>query len=117
MSYHKKKIEVELLEEAKSYFDNQNIKIQKKILVLFDKTSIRLKGEWFKPLGDGIWEFRARDHQKFYRILAFWDKTGKEKTLIMATHGFDKKTNKTPKNQIGRANRIREQYFLEKENK
>ena len=31
MGYHKKKIEVELLEEAKTYFDTQNLKIQKKL--------------------------------------------------------------------------------------
>ena len=83
--------------------------------MVFDKTSMGLRGNWFKPLKDGIWEFRARDHQKFYRMLAFWDKTGKESTLIMATHGFDKKSNKTPKSQIVRAKKIREQYFIDKQ--
>ncbi|MBK9256634.1 MAG: type II toxin-antitoxin system RelE/ParE family toxin [Saprospiraceae bacterium] len=32
----------------------------------------------------------------------------------MATHGFDKKTNKTPKSEIKRAESIKEAYFLNK---
>jgi len=86
------------------------------MFVSFDKTKFGLKGHWFKSIGNGIWEFRCRDHQKFYRILAFWDNTDKIETLILATHGFDKKSNKTPINQIERAKRIRKDYFEKKNN-
>jgi phage-related protein len=44
--------------------------------------------------------------------LAFWDKTDSEQTLVLATHGFIKKTQKTPRNEIERA---RITYFKEKE--
>ena len=30
-------------------------------------------------------------------FFAFWDKSGKKETLVLATHGILKKTNKTPK--------------------
>ena len=111
MKEFKKKIKVELLEEANNYFETLNDKVKSKFFVAFDKTQIGLKGQWFKSIGSDIWEFKTRDHQKFYRILAFWDKSQTTETLILATHGFDKKSNKTPRNQIERAKRIRKDYF------
>ena len=51
---------------------------------------------------------------KQIRLLAFWDKTEKEETLVVATHGFIKKTQKTPKSDIEKAEKIRKQYFKEK---
>ena len=65
---------------------------------------------------DGIYEFRQRDHQKFHRIFAFWDSEEKE-TLIVATHGIDKKTNKTPPKEIKKAEQLKKKYFETKNNK
>ncbi|HEX9650050.1 MAG TPA: hypothetical protein VGA21_05785 [Cyclobacteriaceae bacterium] len=48
------------------------------------------------------------------RLLAFWDKTDNKKTLVIATHGFIKKVDKVPANEIERAVRIRERYFDKK---
>ncbi|MDE7346859.1 MAG: type II toxin-antitoxin system RelE/ParE family toxin [Muribaculaceae bacterium] len=44
-----------------------------------------------------------------YRLFAFWDKD--ENTLVVATHGLVKKTQKTPKNEIKKAQAIRKEYF------
>ncbi|MBX2816497.1 MAG: type II toxin-antitoxin system RelE/ParE family toxin [Saprospiraceae bacterium] len=111
MPKFKKPIDIELLKEANDYFETLPDKIQTKFFVSFDKTKVGLKGDWFKSIGDEIWEFRQRDSQKFYRLLAFWDKTKESETLIVATHGFNKKTNKTPKSQKKRAIRIKREYF------
>lgn len=73
-----------------------------------------IKGQWFKSLGNEIWEFREKDRNKFIRLLAFWDKTEEKETLIVATHGFYKKTNKTPKSQLDKAKSIRTKYFENK---
>ena len=51
------------------------------------------------------------------RLLAFWDKTGNKKTLVIATHGFIKKVDKVPTNEINRAVRLREKYFDSKQKK
>ena len=40
------------------------------------------------------------------RLLAFWNKTEKEETLVVATHGFVKKTQKTPKGEIEKAKKL-----------
>jgi phage-related protein len=108
----KKPIKVRFLEEAETYFLSQNEKIQQKFLVSFEKTEAGMKGNWFEKLknSDGIYEFRQVDHQKFYRIFAFWDSEEKD-TLIVATHGFDKKTNKTPQKEIKKAEQIKKRYF------
>lgn len=110
----KKPIDVELLAEAIGYFESLPDNIQSKFFKSFDKTKDGLKGKWFKYIGNDIWEFKERDHQKFYRMLAFWDKTGEKETLIVATHGFDKKTNKTPQRQINKATFIKQNYFKNK---
>lgn len=47
-----------------------------------------------------------------YRLLAFWDnETGK---LVVATHGFIKKTQKTPATEIAKAEQLRKKYFNNK---
>lgn len=47
--------------------------------------------------------------------LAFWDKTQPIDTLIIATHGFVKKTQKTPQKEINKALSIRDLYFRSKQ--
>lgn len=47
-------------------------------------------------------------------MLAFWDKNDKVNTLVIATHGFIKKTQKTPLKEISKAEEIRKEYFNSK---
>lgn len=67
--------------------------------------------ELFKKMtGTDIWEFRTLHRGISYRLLAFWDTDGE--TLVVATHGFAKKTQRTPRKEIDKAERIREEYFI-----
>ncbi|MBI9037291.1 MAG: type II toxin-antitoxin system RelE/ParE family toxin [Bacteroidales bacterium] len=70
-------------------------------------------GEWFEKIKNtkGIYEFRIQDSNKFYRLFAFWDRTQEKETLIVCSHGLTKKTNKTPKKEIKKAEMIKEKYF------
>jgi len=115
MSKLKKPIKVRLLKEAEEYFLAQNEKIQAKFLLAFDKVEAGHKGVWFEKLKgtDGIFEFRQSDYQKFYRVFAFWN-SEEQNTLIIATHGFDKKSNKTPQKEIKKAEQIKKKYFNSK---
>lgn len=66
--------------------------------------------ELFKKLeNSNIWEFRTLYNGIAYRLFAFWDT--EIQTLIVATHGIIKKTQKPPKKEIGRAEDIIKQYF------
>ena len=114
-----KEIEVVFLEEAEGYFGELPNKVKDKFTYNFTKTLLGYKGEWFEKLQSttGIFEFRVRDEVKFYRIFAFWDGAGAEKTLIVATHGFEKKSNKTPSKEIAKAEQIKKKYFNSKPKK
>ena len=58
----------------------------------------------------GLFEIRVEYRSNIYRIFCFFD-AGK---LIIAINGFQKKTQKTPKNEVERAKRIKMEYFDEK---
>jgi phage-related protein len=45
------------------------------------------------------------------RVMAFWD----EGKLIVCSHAFIKKKQKTPQDELDRASEARKHYFLEKE--
>ena len=68
-----------------------------------------------KNLQDEIWEFRTLYQGLKYRILAFWDKTDSEITLVLSTYGLIKKRSKVPESEIQKAKRIRQKYFDDKE--
>jgi phage-related protein len=50
----------------------------------------------------------------YYRLFAFWDKTDKTETFVIATHGIIKKTDKIPKTEIEKAKAIMKLYFEQK---
>ena len=64
-------------------------------------------------LQDGILELRAKVGSNISRVMYFFY-DGKKAVL---THGFIKKTQKTPKKEIDRAIRYKEEYFSRKERK
>lgn len=112
-----KKFNVVLHIEAQEFLASLDEKTREKIFKTFDRASLLLDPEAFKKLANtDIWEFRTLFNKKKYRVLAFWDKTKPVDTLVIATHGFIKKTQKTPQKEINKAISIREQYFKNKQN-
>lgn len=112
-----RKFRVLLHREAQDFLESLDVKIRNKIYQTFDRASLLLDPEIFKKLADtDIWEFRTYFNKKRYRVLAFWDKTQPIDTLVIATHGFVKKTQKTPLKEINKAMYIRELYFKSKTN-
>jgi phage-related protein len=65
----------------------------------------------FKKLTDEVWEFRTKYKNLQYRLLAFWDKSNEQETLVFATHGIIKKTDKMPIKEIEKTKEIRKLYF------
>ena len=55
---------------------------------------------------DDIWECRIKQGSNIYRIFAFWK--GNE---IILTHGFIKKTQKTPHTEIEKAENYKKDYL------
>ncbi|OGX89006.1 type II toxin-antitoxin system RelE/ParE family toxin [Hymenobacter coccineus] len=67
----------------------------------------------FKKLAntDGIYEFSVIAPNHTYRLFAFWDTRGAADTLIVCTHGLDKKTQKTPSQEIKKAEQMKKKHF------
>lgn len=99
--------------EARAFVRSLPQKVKEKIEYNITKSSYFMDRELFKKLdGTDIWEFRTLYYGVCYRLLAFWDT--ENDTLVMATHGFIKKTQKTPQKEIARAEAIRKEYFNDK---
>lgn len=110
-----KRFDTVLLEEAMEFLRKQHPKSKNKILQNIERASQKTDPKLFKKLQGEIWEFRTLYLGLQYRLLAFWDKTNKENTLVLATHGTIKKTDKIDQKEIDKAERIRQQYFKDKE--
>ena len=90
------------------------MKTAKKVFYNIDLAEQTNDPKLFKKLQNEIWEFRTKYSGLQIRILAFWDKTDGEETLVIAVLGFIKKGDKVPKNEIERAIIIRMKYFENK---
>ncbi len=61
----------------------------------------------------GLYEIRVEVGSNIFRAFSFFD----EGQLIVVANGFQKKTQKTPKNEIELAKKIKKEYFNEKDKK
>ena len=103
----------------KNYFLDFYLKLDKKTRAKVDWTIKVIEHEKMVPIEyfqklkgtDGIWEIRVKLGSNIYRVLCFFD----EDQIIVLENGFQKKTQKTPKNQIRKAEKIKKEYFDEKE--
>ena len=96
------------------FFDKQDPKIQTKInwTLQLIATIERVPEKYFKHLSDttGIYEIRVEVSSNIVRVFCIFDK----EKLIILLNGFHKKTQKTPKNEIDLAEKLKKQYFDEK---
>jgi phage-related protein len=78
--------------------------------------SLRLVPEkFFKHLEgtDGLFEIRVKIGSDIFRIFCFFD----EGNLIILLNGFQKKSDKIPKNEIEKAERLKQKYYEDKSRK
>lgn len=103
------------MDEVKEFFDSLTDEPREKIIYNINKVAGGLRdSDLFKKLdgSNGFWEFRTLYNGLQYRLLAFWDE--EEKRLVVATHGFVKKTWKVPSKEIARAEALRKKYYESK---
>ena len=105
------KLRVVLMDEALTFVRSLPLKVQQKITYNFKKTELGVMDkELFKKLENSeIWEFRTLFNGNCYRLFSFWDT--ETETLVIATHGIIKKSQKTPPKEITKAEEIRKKYF------
>ena len=84
--------------------------MQAKILRTIDMLNVlgpELRRPFSAPLGEGIFELRAQFGSNISRVLYFFIINN----CAVLTHGFIKKTEKTPPEEIERAKRYRSEYL------
>ncbi len=105
-----------LTKEADDFMQSLPLKARDKMYYNIRRVQMGdLDSEIFKKFENSdIWEFRTLFGGIAYRLFAFWDT--ETDTLVIATHGLVKKTQKTPAKEINKAERIRKEYFDLKRN-
>lgn len=95
---------------AEEFILSLDAKMQAKIfreLELLETFGNELREPHSKPLGDGIYEIRAKVASDITRVLYFFVVNKK----IILTNGFVKKTQKTPDSEITLAKKYRKDYL------
>ena len=103
------------IKPAKDFVMGLTPKMKAKMLWLIDMlgaNGIGLREPYSKHLTDGIFELRAQVGNDLSRVLFFFC-IGRR---VVLTHGFIKKTTKTPHSEIERAKKYRIEYLNRKEN-
>ena len=63
--------------------------------------------KFIKLIQDGLYELRISYEGNIYRIFFIFD----EGNIVILFNGFQKKTQKTPRSEIKKALKIREEYY------
>ncbi len=108
------KFDIKFLKGVIDFLDGIDEKACDKILFNIDKVRIEPDKKLFKKLNPNIWEFQTLHNKKQYRLFAFWDKTDNILTMVVATHGIIKKSQKTPSKEIEKAKELMKNYFEDK---
>ncbi|MGB5988699.1 MAG: type II toxin-antitoxin system RelE/ParE family toxin [Marinifilaceae bacterium] len=105
----------------KNYFEdfliNQPIKVQDKIFKVIEiiETIDKIPETYLKSIKGvkGLYEARILLASNIWRVFCFFDK-GK---LVILLNGFSKKTQKTPRREIDKAEKLMFEYFNERKEK
>jgi phage-related protein len=96
------------------FYNSQKKQVQDKIdwVIGLVRTLQIIPEKYFKHLEGtaGLYEIRIKLGNNIYRVFCFFD----EGKLIILLNGFQKKTDKTPKQEIERAERLKARYYEDK---
>lgn len=87
-------------------------KVQEKIDygLLLLASQERISAKFVKSIRDGLFELRTEYNGNIYRVFFIFD----EGQIVVLFNGFQKKTQKTPNNEIEKALKIKKAYHEDK---
>ena len=96
-----------------TFMDTLKEKEQEKILygILLLKTQDRIPKKFVKLVRESIYELRTEYGGNIFRVFFIFD----EGDIVVLFNGFQKKTQKTPQNEIEKAIKIKEAYYADKQ--
>jgi len=96
------------------FYNNQKKKVQEKIdwIIGLVQTLKIIPEKFFKHIEgeDALFEIRIKVGTNIFRIFCFFD----EGNLVILLNGFQKKTQKTPQNEIEKALKLKKSYYEDK---
>ena len=97
------------------FFEQQTDKVKRKIIWTLKAIEEidRIPEIYLKHLKNttGLYEIRVKVGSNIFRIFCFFDLDN----IVVVGHWFQKKSQKTPKQQIERAEQIKKEYYESKE--
>ncbi len=97
-----------------NFFEDLKPEVKKKFnwTLQLIATLERIPEKYFKHISGttGLYEIRVEVGSDIYRVFSFFDKG----QLVVLVNGFQKKTQKTPANELELAEKLKKQYFDEK---
>jgi len=99
------------------FFNDLDSEVRKKFnwTLLLIATMERVPVKFFKHIEGttGLYEISVEVGSNIYRVFSFFDKG----QLVILINGFQKKTRLTPRKEIELAEKLKKQYFDERENR
>lgn len=96
------------------FYNAQTAKVQEKIeyILILIRTVDKVPKKFLNHMTgtDGIYEIRIEVGNNIFRIFCCFDKGN----LVVLFNGFQKKTQKTPKQEIELAEKLKKEYFEQK---
>lgn len=97
------------------FYNTLDDKVKEKVKYVLEliKQVDRVPEKFLAPMSgyDGLYEVRVEYKSNIYRIFCCFD----QGQLVVLFNGFQKKTQKTPKEMIDRAMRLKNEYFRTKQ--
>ena len=99
------------------YFDDFKNSLSKKeqdkvdYCLLLLKTYDRVPTKFISHIKDGLYELRITYNRNIYRVFFIFD----EGQIVVLFNGFQKKTQKTPPDEINKALTIKNEYYADKQ--
>jgi phage-related protein len=96
------------------FYKKLDLGVKSKFKYVFEliKQVERIPKKFLAPMTgcEGLFEIRIEYQSNIYRVFCCFDKGN----LVVLFNGFQKKTQKTPKKEIAKAMKFKEEYFKQK---
>jgi len=80
-------------------------------LFAFAKNARQSTGKIYRPYKDGLYELRIEYNSNIYRVFFIFD----DGNIVVLFNGFQKKTQKTPPDEIKKVLKIKSDYYADKQ--
>ena len=104
------------IETYGGYFERFKETLSRKVSIKLDyiisllETRDRVPKKFIDYIRDGLYELRMEYESNIYRVFFIFD----DGNIVILFNGFQKKTQKTPPNEIEKALKIKEAYYANK---